>query len=243
MIDFWSLRKGGRWPAGHGRVLKSLLAKAKQGVRVIYIPGNHDEVARDYLGLLVGGVELVAEYEHHTADGRRFLVTHGDELDSAVKCGGWLTGMFGDWMYDVLLFANRWTNRLRRRLNYPYWSLANFLKPRIGQAAAYIARFEAAAAREARHRGFDGVICGHIHQAALRDIGGVCYATMAIGSKAAPRWSSIATAAWKSCTGSMKRHAVGCGQRRRRRNRKWNRRRRRTELLRCRLRHRTEKRI
>ncbi|MCP5451864.1 MAG: UDP-2,3-diacylglucosamine diphosphatase [Candidatus Competibacter sp.] len=176
LIDFWSLRKGGRWPAGHGRVLKSLLAKAKQGVRVIYIPGNHDEVARDYLGLLVGGVELVAEYEHHTADGRRFLVTHGDELDSAVKCGGWLTGMFGDWMYDVLLFANRWTNRLRRRLNYPYWSLANFLKPRIGQAAAYIARFEAAAAREARHRGFDGVICGHIHQAALRDIGGVCYA-------------------------------------------------------------------
>ena len=104
---------------------------------MIYIPGNHDEVARDYLGLLVGGVELVAEYEHHTADGRRFLVTHGDELDSAVKCGGWLTGMFGDWMYDVLLFANRWTNRLRRRLNYPYWSLANFLKPRIGQAAAH----------------------------------------------------------------------------------------------------------
>lgn len=176
LIDFWSLRKGGRWPAGHGRVLKSLLAKAGQGVRVIYIPGNHDEVARDYLGLLVGGVELVAEYEHHTADGRRFLVTHGDELDSAVKCGGWLTGVFGDWMYDVLLFANRWTNRLRRRLNYPYWSLANFLKPRIGQAAAYIARFEAAAAREARHRGFDGVICGHIHQAALRDISGVCYA-------------------------------------------------------------------
>ena len=118
----------------------------------------------------------MAEYEHRTADGRRFLVTHGDELDSAVKCGGWLTGIFGDWMYDVLLFANRWTNRLRRRLNYPYWSLANFLKPRIGQAAAYIARFEAAAAREARHRGFDGVICGHIHQAALRDIGGVCYA-------------------------------------------------------------------
>lgn len=175
-IDFWSLRRGGRWLAVHGQVLKAVLAKAKQGARVIYVPGNHDEVARDYLGLVVGEIKILPECEHHTADGRRFLVTHGDELDNAVKCGGWLAGVFGDWMYDILLFINRWSNRIRLRLNYPYWSLANFLKPRIGQAAAYIARFETAAAHEARQRGFDGIICGHIHKAELTDIGGVCYA-------------------------------------------------------------------
>lgn len=176
LIDFWSLRKGGRWSMEHGRVLKALLAKVKDGMRVVYVPGNHDEVVRDYLGLLVGGVEILPECEHRTADGRRFLVTHGDELDNAVKCGGWLTGVFGDWMYDALLFANRWTNRIRRRLNYPYWSLANFLKLRISQATAYITRFEAAAAREARHRGFDGIICGHIHKAELTEIDGIWYA-------------------------------------------------------------------
>ena len=176
LIDFWNLRQGGRWPTAHGHVIKTILGKAKQGARVVYIPGNHDEVARDYLGLRVGGIEILPECEHRTADGRRFLVTHGDELDSAVKCGGWLVSVFGDWMYDALLFANRWTNRIRRRLNYPYWSLANFLKLRIGQAAAYITRFEAAAAREARHRGFDGIICGHIHKAELTEIEGTWYA-------------------------------------------------------------------
>ena len=128
------------------------------------------------MGLRVGGIEIQAESEHLTMDGRRFLVTHGDELDSAVQCGGWLVRVFGDWLYDVLLAVNRWTNALRRRLNHPYWSLASFLKQRIGQAAAYVARFEAAAVREARHRGFDGVICGHIHKAELTEIEGIWYA-------------------------------------------------------------------
>ncbi|TVR64858.1 MAG: UDP-2,3-diacylglucosamine diphosphatase [Candidatus Competibacteraceae bacterium] len=176
LIDFWNLRKGGRWPTSHSRILKAVLTLARQGVRVTYIPGNHDEVARDYLGLRVGGIDIRPECEHLTADGRRFLVTHGDELDSAVQCGGWLVRVFGEWLYDVLLAVNRWTNALRRRLNYPYWSLANFLKQRLGRAAAYIARFETAAVREARHRGFDGVICGHIHKAELTEIEGIWYA-------------------------------------------------------------------
>jgi UDP-2,3-diacylglucosamine pyrophosphatase LpxH len=175
-IDFWSLHKGGRWPSGHGRVLNAVLALAERGVRVVYIPGNHDEVVRDYLALRVGGIEIMAECEHRTADGRRFLVTHGDEFDHTVKCGGWLADWFGDWIYDVLLFANRWTNRIRRRFNYPYWSLANTLKRRISRAAAYIARYEAAAVHAARHRGFDGVICGHIHKAELTRIDGIWYA-------------------------------------------------------------------
>ncbi|MCC7220621.1 MAG: UDP-2,3-diacylglucosamine diphosphatase [Candidatus Contendobacter sp.] len=175
LIDFWSLQRGGRWPALHGEVLKTILAKARAGTRVIYVPGNHDEVARDYFGLRVGDIEIAPEIIHLTADGRRFLVTHGDECDSAVRCGGPLLNGLGDWAYDLLLFLNRWYNRWRRRLNYPYWSLANFLKQRIGRATTYIARFEAAAAHEAMRRGLDGVICGHIHHAALRDIQGVLY--------------------------------------------------------------------
>ncbi len=175
LIDFWSLQRGGRWPAAHGEVLKRLLAKAQAGVRVLYIPGNHDEVARDYLDLHIGGVEIVPEALHVTADGRRFLVMHGDECDNAVRCSGPLLHWLGDGAYDLLLFANRWYNRWRRRWNHPYWSLASFLKQRIGQAAAYIARFETAAAHEAARRGLDGVICGHIHHAALREINGVLY--------------------------------------------------------------------
>ena len=175
LIDFWSLQKGGRWPAAHGEVLKAILSKAQAGVRVWYVPGNHDEAARDYLGLSVGGIEIVPEIIHQMADGRRFLVMHGDDCDSAVRCGGPLLNWLGDGAYDLLLLANRWYNRWRRRWNHPYCSLANFLKQRIGRAAAYIARFEAAAAHEAARRGLNGVICGHIHHAALRDIHGVLY--------------------------------------------------------------------
>lgn len=175
LIDFWSLRKGGRWPGTHSDVLKAIVAKVRAGVRVYYIPGNHDEVVRDYLSLSVGGIEIIPETIHVTADGRRFLVMHGDECDSAVRCGGPLLHWLGDWGYDLLLFLNRWYNRWRRRFNHPYWSLANFLKQRIGRAAAYIARFEAAAAHEAARRGLNGVICGHIHHPGLRDIHGVLY--------------------------------------------------------------------
>ena len=175
LIDFWSLRKGGRWPAAHGEVLKALVAKARAGVRVWYVPGNHDEVARDYLGLSVAGIDIVPEAIHVTADGRRLLVMHGDECDSAVRCGGPVLNSLGDWAYDLLLLLNRWYNRWRRRWNHPYWSLANFLKQRIGRAAAYIARFEDAAAREAARRGLDGVVCGHIHHAGLRERHGVLY--------------------------------------------------------------------
>ena len=134
LIDFWSLRKGGRWPSAHSEVLKAIVAKARAGVRVWYVPGNHDDVVRDYLGLWVGGIEIAPEVIHVTADGRRFWITHGDECDNAVRCGGPLLNWLGDWAYDLLLFLNRWYNRWRRHWNHPYWSLANFLKQRIGRA-------------------------------------------------------------------------------------------------------------
>lgn len=175
LIDFWSLRRGGRWLESHSRVLQALIAKSLNGTRVCYLPGNHDEPVRDYIGLLVAGVEILSTDVHETADGRRFLVTHGDEYEALVRCGGPVQYWFGSWLYDALLAVNRWINFTRRRLNYPYWSMANFLKRHIGQAAEYIARFEAAAAYEAMRRGLDGVICGHIHKAEILSLHGVLY--------------------------------------------------------------------
>jgi len=174
-IDVWSLHKGGRWPAAHSRVLQAILDKSIQGTRVIYLPGNHDEVARDYIGLTLGGIEITRELIHQTADGRRFLVTHGDEYEGMVRCGSRLTSLCGDSIYDLALFLNRWTYLIRQRLRFPYWSFANYLKKHVSQAADYIARFENTIAHEAARRGLDGVICGHIHKADIMEIDGVLY--------------------------------------------------------------------
>jgi UDP-2,3-diacylglucosamine pyrophosphatase LpxH len=175
LIDFWSLRRGGRWLDSHSRVLQTIVAKSLNGTRVRYIPGNHDEALRDYVGLRVAGVDILQDTVHKTADGRHFLVTHGDEFEALVRCGGAIKHWFGSWSYDLLLAVNRWINFTRRRFNYPYWSLANFLKSHIGQAASYIERFESAAAHEAKRRGLDGVICGHIHKAEILSIHDVVY--------------------------------------------------------------------
>jgi UDP-2,3-diacylglucosamine pyrophosphatase LpxH len=174
IVDFWYMPRGRRWPDSHNQVLQALLEKSNRGTRVIYIPGNHDELARQYTGLFFGGIEIVPHWIHETADGRRLLVSHGDEFDNAVKCGRLLEWV-GDRGYNLLLFANHLINFMRRRLNYPYWSLANFLKQRIGRVADYIARFEQAAAHEAARRNLDGIICGHIHKPELREIGGIMY--------------------------------------------------------------------
>jgi UDP-2,3-diacylglucosamine pyrophosphatase LpxH len=175
LIDLWSLHKGGRWPESHSRVLQAIVVKAAQGTRVVYVPGNHDEAIRRHVGLFVGGVEIAGEMIHETADGHRYLVIHGDEFDGVIRCGSSLVFWLGDWMYDILLFVNRWTNCIRRCFGYPYWSLASAVKRRIGGAVDYISRYETMVAREAARRGLDGVICGHIHKAAIRELEGVVY--------------------------------------------------------------------
>jgi len=174
IVDFWHMPRGKRWPDAHNQVLQALLEKANLGTRVVYIPGNHDELARNYTGLFFGGVEILPQHIHETADGRRLLIVHGDSFDSAVKCGRLLEWV-GDWGYGFLLFVNHLINFMRHRFNYPYWSLANFLKQKIGTVANYIVRFEQAAAHEAARRGLDGIICGHIHKPALTNINGVLY--------------------------------------------------------------------
>ncbi|OXE36196.1 MAG: UDP-2,3-diacylglucosamine hydrolase [Phenylobacterium zucineum] len=174
IIDGWKLKSGWYWPQAHNDVVQKILRMARKGVKVIYVPGNHDEVVRDFIGVHFGGVVVARDAIHETADGRRFLVTHGDEFDGVVQHARWLA-LVGDFAYRTLLATNTLFNRVRRRLGFGYWSLSAFLKARVKNALQFIENYEAAVADEARRRGVDGVICGHIHKAEMREINGILY--------------------------------------------------------------------
>lgn len=175
IVDGWQLRRRWYWHQAHNDVVQKVLRKARKGTEVVYIPGNHDEAARAYAGLAFGGITIMNEAVHVTARGARLLVTHGDVFDTVVRCSRWLA-LVGDALYTFLLRLNRPLNALRGRLGLPYWSLSQFLKLRVKNAVSYIGAFEEALSREARERGFDGVVCGHIHHAEIRRIGDVLYA-------------------------------------------------------------------
>ena len=175
IIDIWKLKSGWYWPALNNELIQEVIDMARRGTRVVFIPGNHDEMLRDYAGAEFYGIELRQQTMHKTADGRQFLVLHGDEFDCVVRHSKWLA-YIGSEAYDRLLLLNRWFNRLRRRLGFTYWSLSAFIKYRVKNAVQYIGDFEAAVAREARRRGADGVICGHIHHARIAEFDGVFYA-------------------------------------------------------------------
>ena len=174
IIDGWQLRRTWYWPQAHNDVVQKLLRKARKGTRVVFVPGNHDEFARRYVTHTFGGIEVVDDCMHVTADGRRLWITHGDLFDGVIQCAKWLAYV-GDAAYEFTLKVNRWFNRARARLGLPYWSLSRYLKHKVKRAVSYIDDFEAAVAREARRRGADGVVCGHIHHAEMRDIDGILY--------------------------------------------------------------------
>jgi len=174
IVDGWQLRRSWYWPQAHNDVVQKLLRKARKGTRVVFVPGNHDEFARRYVSHNFGGVDVVDECIHVTADGRRLWVTHGDLFDGVIQCAKWLAYV-GDIAYELTLKVNRWFNQARARLGFPYWSLSKYLKLKVKRAVSYVSDFEVAVAREARRRGADGVVCGHIHHAEIRDIEGVLY--------------------------------------------------------------------
>ena len=180
IIDGWRLRKSWYWDEHHDAVLREIVRHARAGAEVTYIPGNHDEMFRPWLdpilagGLEISGIRLRAEAVHVTARGLRLLVMHGDQFDSVVRYAKFLA-LLGDGAYTLALVVNRWFNAARRRLGYPYWSLSAWLKRQVKEAVKAIDRFESALAAEARRRGFDGVVCGHIHHAEMREVGGVLY--------------------------------------------------------------------
>ena len=174
IIDGWQLRRSWYWPQAHNDVVQKLLRKARKGTRVIFVPGNHDEFARRYVTHNFGGVDVVEDAMHVTADGRRLWVTHGDHFDGVIQCARWLAYL-GDRAYEFVLKVNHWFNSARARLGLPYWSLSRYLKFKVKRAVSYVSDFETAVAREARKRGAAGVVCGHIHHAEMRDIDSVLY--------------------------------------------------------------------
>lgn len=175
IVDGWQLMRRWYWPQAHNDVVQKVLRKARKGTRVVLVPGNHDEFARRYLGHSFGGIEVVEDAIHQTADGRRFWVMHGDLFDGVVQCAPWLAHI-GDSLYTLALRLNRALNSARARLGLPYWSLSRYLKLKVKRAVSFIGDFEMAVIREAKRRGVDGVVCGHIHHAELRTVDGLTYA-------------------------------------------------------------------
>jgi UDP-2,3-diacylglucosamine pyrophosphatase LpxH len=174
IVDFWKVRRGPHWPQSHNDVLQKLLRKSRKGARVVFIPGNHDDGLRDYCGMNFGGVEIRRDAIHETADGKRYVVLHGDEFDVIVRYARWLA-FLGDRSYEFALALNAPLNFARRLFGLKYWSFSNFLKHKVKTAVNFIGEFEVALSSEARRRGADGLICGHIHHANSRDVDGIHY--------------------------------------------------------------------
>jgi UDP-2,3-diacylglucosamine pyrophosphatase LpxH len=177
IIDAWKIQQNKwRWKQSHTNVVRRVLGHAKRGTRVIYIAGNHDEFLRPMIpyGISFGQIEIANQAEHHGADGRRYLITHGDLFDGITRLAPWL-GFLGDKAYDFVLMLNNKFNWMRRKMGFGYWSLSRYLKHRVKRAVDFMFQFERNLAAYCKKRGFDGVICGHIHHAEIKEIDGVMY--------------------------------------------------------------------
>lgn len=174
IIDGWALKSNWHWPQSHNDFVQKMLRRVRKGAKVVYIPGNHDEFLRSYYGTHFGGIEVVEQAIHKGLDGKRYLVIHGDLFDLVVQNARWLAHL-GDKAYDLAIQANRLVNGFRRMFGSPYWSLSQWAKQKVKNAVNYIGAFEQTLAAEARRNHADGVICGHIHYATIRDHDGIRY--------------------------------------------------------------------
>ncbi len=169
------MSRGIHWSRHQNTVVQKFLKRARHGTRVIFVPGNHDEVLREYVGTSFGDIELVMEHVHVAADGRRYAVLHGDEYDQVTRHHRWVA-VLGDFAYETLVKLNGWLSLVRRTLGIPgYWSLAGYAKNKVKSAVSFIFAFEDSVMHAVRDRGLEGVICGHIHSAAIRDVDGLTY--------------------------------------------------------------------
>ena len=177
VIDGWRLAKTWYWPQSHTNVVRRLLTAAKRGTEVIYVIGNHDEALRSVLrfGMSFGRVALVNRLVHEGADGKRYLVIHGDLFDRILRADAKVLMKLGDHAYDAIVWVNHRMNAARRLMGMPYWSLSEFLKSRSARAAAYLDRYERQVAAYASAKGFDGAICGHVHVPAIKELSGIAY--------------------------------------------------------------------
>ena len=175
ILDFWAMRRSVYWSGAQNTVVQKILKRARHGVEVVFVPGNHDEAVREYVGTVFGNIRVERDYEHAAADGRRYLLIHGDEFDQVTRYHRWIA-VLGSEAYDLLVQVNRLFSWARRTLGLAgYWSLAGYAKRKVKRAVDFVFDFEDSVLRHARERGVDGVICGHVHVAALRDCDGVTY--------------------------------------------------------------------
>ncbi len=174
VIDIWALERRFNWPEKHNKVVDALIKKAQTGTKVIYLPGNHDEKVKKYIGMTFAEVEIKQEVIHTTSSGQKMLITHGDVFDGEVCLGKWQS-VLGDLLYDLLLFLNRCCFSLRKLFGFGYWSLAGYIKSRVKGANEAIYRYKKAAVNYAKHKGADGIICGHIHQPDVEILDGCLY--------------------------------------------------------------------
>jgi UDP-2,3-diacylglucosamine pyrophosphatase LpxH len=176
ILDLWSMQQRGvYWPAAQNTVLQKILKRARHHAQVIFIPGNHDEAAREHVGASFGNIRVLMDYVHTAADGRRYLLVHGDEFDQVTRYHRWIA-ILGDSAYTILVRLNAYLSWMRRTLGIPgYWSLAGYAKRKVKKAVSFVFDFEQSVARHARERGVDGVICGHIHAATIRELDGITY--------------------------------------------------------------------
>lgn len=174
IVDGWRLKRSWYWPQQCNDVVQKLLRKARKGTRIVYIPGNHDEFMRDFPGIHFGGIEVAERLIHEMADGKKYLVLHGDEFDVVVR-NARLLAYLGDWAYDTAIAINVMLAAIRRRLGMPYWSFSAWAKLQVKHAVNFIGEFQRVVADEARRAEVDGVICGHIHHAVMEDIDGIHY--------------------------------------------------------------------
>ncbi|KTQ95189.1 serine/threonine protein phosphatase [Aureimonas ureilytica] len=191
IVDGWRLKRTWHWPQSHNDVVQKLLRKARKGTEIIYIPGNHDDFLRDFVGTHFGGIEVRLNDVHTTANGQRLLVMHGDEFDVVVRHAK-LIAHLGDWAYDMAIAINVALNWTRRRLGFGYWSFSSWAKGRVKRAVNFIGAFEEALSGEAKRQDCEGVICGHIHHPKIETLGDMLY---------------VNTGDWvESCSAIVERH-------------------------------------
>lgn len=174
ILDLWQLRKKWYWPQRYNDLLHKILKRSRKGAKVVFIPGNHDEFFRSFVGYQFGDMEVLLNTRHTTVDGKELLVMHGDEFDTVVQYHKWLSHL-GSWAYNHLIVLNRVVNAVRRRFGKPYWSLSGAIKRKVKQAVNFANRFETLVIEKAKEEKVDGIVCGHIHQPAMREVEGILY--------------------------------------------------------------------
>ena len=174
IVDGWRLKRKWYWPQSHNDVVQKILRKARKGTEIIYVPGNHDEGLRRYIGTHFGGIEVRPTDIYEAVNGDKYLVLHGDSFDNVMLYARWLAYV-GDHAYDLVLRLNTVFNGLRRLMGLRYWSLSSYLKIKVKNAVQFISEFERVLANEAQKAGVQGVICGHIHHAEMKQYGDIIY--------------------------------------------------------------------